>query len=45
VAGTLGGVAWHYGGWNGVGLFIGTLLALALLVAVRLAKLQPLAPL
>jgi YNFM family putative membrane transporter len=45
VAGTLGGVAWHYGGWNGVGLFIGTLLALALLVAIRLAKLQPLAPL
>ncbi len=42
VAGTLGGVAWHYGGWNGVGVFIGVLLSLALVVAARLAKLQPL---
>jgi YNFM family putative membrane transporter len=42
VAGTLGGVAWHYAGWNGIGAFIGVLLALALLVAARLAKLQPL---
>lgn len=43
VAGTAGGVAWHLGGWNGVGLFIGTLLVVALLVAVKLAKL-PLLP-
>ncbi|SEN87190.1 MFS transporter [Pseudomonas sp. NFACC39-1] len=43
VAGTAGGVAWHLGGWNGVGLFIGGLLVLALLVAVKLAKL-PLLP-
>jgi YNFM family putative membrane transporter len=42
VAGTLGGIAWHYGGWNGVGLFIGALLLLALLVAARLARLTPL---
>lgn len=43
VAGTAGGVAWHLGGWNGVGLFIGALLLVALSVAVKLAKL-PLLP-
>lgn len=43
VAGTAGGVAWHLGGWNGIGLFIGGLLVVALLVAVKLAKL-PLLP-
>ena len=42
VAGTLGGVAWHYAGWNGIGLFIGALLVIALVVAAKLAKLQPL---
>jgi YNFM family putative membrane transporter len=42
VAGTAGGVCWHYGGWNGIGLFIGVLLVIALAVAVRLAKLPPL---
>ncbi|CAN1595086.1 putative transporter YnfM [Pseudomonas mediterranea] len=40
VAGTAGGVAWHLGGWNGVGLFIGVLLLVALSVAVKLAKLS-----
>ena len=30
---TLGGVFWHQWGWNGIGLFIGSLLAVALLVA------------
>nr|WP_283939234.1 MFS transporter [Pseudomonas sp. T1.Ur] len=39
VAGTAGGVAWHLGGWNGVGLFIGILLLIALVVALKLAKL------
>ncbi|MXR32466.1 MFS transporter [Pseudomonas sp. PICF6] len=39
VAGTAGGLAWHLGGWNGVSLFIGGLLVVALLVAVKLAKL------
>ncbi|WP_219856539.1 MFS transporter [Pseudomonas capeferrum] len=39
VAGTAGGMFWHHGGWNGVGLFIGSLLAIALLVAVRLSRL------
>ncbi|EKN47862.1 MULTISPECIES: MFS transporter [Pseudomonas syringae group] len=43
VAGTGGGVFWHYAGWNGIGLFIGVLLLMALGVAWRLAKLQPLA--
>ncbi|MCJ8206075.1 MFS transporter [Pseudomonas sp. RGM2987] len=43
VAGTAGGVAWHLGGWNGVGLFIGGLLVVALWVAVKLATL-PLLP-
>ena len=43
VAGTLGGVAWHYAGWNGIGWFIGGLLSVALLVAWKLSKLAPLA--
>nr|WP_189664008.1 MFS transporter [Pseudomonas sp. SWRI111] len=42
IAGTAGGVFWHLGGWNGIGLFIGALLLVALLVALRLAKLPPL---
>ncbi|BAP42944.1 major facilitator superfamily protein [Pseudomonas sp. StFLB209] len=42
VAGTGGGVFWHYAGWNGIVLFIGLLLLLALGVAWRLALLQPL---
>ncbi|CAG8864346.1 Inner membrane transport protein YnfM [Pseudomonas fluorescens] len=41
VAGTVGGVFWHYGGWNGIGLFIGGLLAVALLVALHLSRLPP----
>lgn len=43
VAGTLGGLFWHHFGWSGVGLFIGGLLLLALLVAQRLSRLEPLA--
>jgi YNFM family putative membrane transporter len=35
-------VFWHLGGWNGIGLFIGGLLVVALLVALKLAKLPPL---
>ncbi|HWT68711.1 MAG TPA: MFS transporter [Pseudomonas sp.] len=42
VAGTAGGVFWHVGGWNGIGLFIGALLLVALGVALKLAKLPPL---
>ncbi|KTC37350.1 MAG: MFS transporter [Pseudomonas sp.] len=43
IAGTAGGVFWHMAGWNGIGLFIGALLLVALLAALKLAKLQPLA--
>lgn len=43
VAGTAGGLFWHYAGWNGIGVFIGVLLLIALVVALRLAKLPPLA--
>lgn len=43
VAGTLGGVFWHYAGWNGIGGFIAGLLIVALLVALKLARL-PLLP-
>jgi YNFM family putative membrane transporter len=42
VAGTAGGMFWHYAGWNGIGLFIGVLLLIALAVAIRLARLAPL---
>nr|WP_255263685.1 MFS transporter [Pseudomonas aegrilactucae] len=42
VAGTAGGVFWHYAGWNGIGLFIGSLLVVALLVALHLSKLPAL---
>lgn len=41
VAGTAGGVFWHQWGWNGTGLFIASLLAVALLVALHLSKLAP----
>lgn len=44
VAGTLGGVFWHHFGWAGVGLFIGSLLLVALLVAQHLSRLPPIAP-
>ncbi|WP_425313108.1 MFS transporter [Pseudomonas putida] len=39
VAGTAGGVFWHQAGWNGIGLFIGSLLVMALLVALHLSRL------
>ncbi|WP_446739884.1 MFS transporter [Pseudomonas sp. TH32] len=42
IAGTAGGFFWHYGGWNGIGGFIVALLIVALLVALKLAKLPPL---
>lgn len=41
-AGTLGGFFWHSFGWSGVVLFIGTLLALALWVGLRLRRLPEL---
>ncbi|MEB2327854.1 MAG: MFS transporter [Pseudomonas sp.] len=39
IAGTLGGLFWHAGGWTGVGLFIAALLLVSLLVALHLAHL------
>ncbi|MCW2268638.1 Inner membrane transport protein YnfM [compost metagenome] len=39
VAGTAGGVFWHQAGWNGIGLFISSLLVVALLVALHLSRL------
>ncbi|MGC3188665.1 MFS transporter, partial [Pseudomonas aeruginosa] len=39
---TLGGVFWHYYGWNGNGLFIGSLLVDAVLVSLHLARLPAL---
>ncbi|SFA78587.1 MFS transporter, YNFM family, putative membrane transport protein [Azotobacter beijerinckii] len=44
VAGTAGGFFWQHGGWNGVGLFIAALLALALGVALHLSRLPPKQP-
>lgn len=41
VAGTAGGVFWHHWGWNGIGLFIGSLLVVALGVALHLSRLAP----
>ncbi|MFW0758169.1 MFS transporter [Pseudomonas sp. H11T01] len=43
IAGTAGGMFWHYAGWNGIGVFITALLVIALLVALKLARL-PLLP-
>jgi YNFM family putative membrane transporter len=42
ILGTVGGVAWSRAGWTGVASFTGLLVALALLIAVRLAAVKPL---
>ncbi|MFZ6046958.1 MFS transporter [Pseudomonas sp. CR3202] len=42
LAGTLGGLFWHNYGWEGIGLFVGTLLAVAVAVALHLARLPAL---
>jgi YNFM family putative membrane transporter len=42
VLGSIGGIAWTHGGWNGVMLFVGGLSLLAILAAVRLAWIRPL---
>lgn len=44
VLGSAGGYAWSHGGWSGVTVFSGALVALALLIAVRLYRVRPLAP-
>ncbi|MCJ2184805.1 MFS transporter [Novosphingobium sp. 1949] len=41
--GSSGGYAWTHAGWSGVALFTGALMGIALLVALRLARVQPLA--
>jgi YNFM family putative membrane transporter len=42
LAGTVGGVFWHWYGWLGVGAFIGAMLAISVLVALHLARVPPL---
>jgi YNFM family putative membrane transporter len=42
VLGTTGGVAWTRAGWSGVAGFIGILLVVALLIALRLIAVKPL---
>lgn len=44
IAGTAGGWFWHLAGWTGVALFISALLGVALLIALKLTRLPPLAP-
>ena len=39
VVGSLGGFAYHAGGWNGVGAFMGAFLLVALVVTLKLKKL------
>lgn len=41
IAGSLGGVAFAHGGWRGVALFVGALVALAFFVALRLSRAPP----
>ncbi|SEH37056.1 MFS transporter, YNFM family, putative membrane transport protein [Methylobacterium sp. 275MFSha3.1] len=43
VLGTAGGWFFAHSGWNGVVLFVGGLYGLALMIALRLARLKPLA--
>jgi YNFM family putative membrane transporter len=40
--GTVGGIAWSRAGWTGVASFTGSLVALALLIALRLVAVKPL---
>jgi YNFM family putative membrane transporter len=42
VLGSAGGTAWSRAGWLGVATFIGVLLVLALLIALRLTSVEPL---
>jgi YNFM family putative membrane transporter len=42
VLGSAGGIAWSRGGWLGVAAFIGVLLLLALMIALRLVAVKPL---
>ena len=42
VLGSAGGIAWSRAGWNGILVFAGTLIVLALLIAIRLIAVKPL---
>ena len=44
ILGSVGGFAWTHGGWAGVAGFTSALIALALLIGIRLAKITPLPP-
>lgn len=43
VAGSLGGLAWTHGGWNGVAWYVAVLILAGLGIALKLRKLTPLA--
>ncbi|MGV8918888.1 MAG: MFS transporter [Pseudomonas sp.] len=43
VLGSAGGIAWGWDGWQGVVVFTGTLVVIALLIATRLYRVRPLA--
>jgi YNFM family putative membrane transporter len=42
VMGSVGGIAWNRAGWTGIAWFTGSMIALALLIAVRLVAVKPL---
>lgn len=42
IAGTLGGVFWRIAGWDGIGLFLGSMLSISLLVALHLTRVPAL---
>ena len=44
ILGSVGGFAWTHGGWPGVAAFTGGLIALAVLIGMRLARILPLPP-
>jgi YNFM family putative membrane transporter len=44
ILGSVGGFAWTHGGWPGVAGFTGMLLAMAVLIGIKLAKILPLPP-
>jgi len=41
IAGSLGGIAWTYAGWNGVAAYVGVLVLAGLAIAVKLRTVRP----
>ena len=41
IAGSIGGLAWVYGGWNGVACYVTVLVLAGLAIALKLRKLTP----